>query len=36
LASVLATVLIIIVLAAFGLMRLLVRDQGLTEKSVSR
>jgi len=35
LASVLSTVLIIIVLAAFGLMRLLVRDQGLTEKSVS-
>lgn len=35
LASVLATVLIIIVLAAFGVMRLLVRDEGLTEKSVS-
>jgi iron(III) transport system permease protein len=35
LASVLATVLIIIVLAAFGLMRVLVRDEGLTEKTVS-
>jgi len=35
LASVLATVLIIIVLAAFGIMRLLVRDEGLTEKTVS-
>jgi iron(III) transport system permease protein len=35
LASVLATVLIIIVLAAFGVMRLLVRDEGLTEKTVS-
>lgn len=35
-ASVLATTLIIIVLAAFGLMRLLVKDSGLTEKSVSR
>jgi iron(III) transport system permease protein len=36
LASVLATTLIIIVLAAFGIMRLLVRDQGLTEKTVSQ
>ena len=35
LASVLATTLIIIVLAAFGIMRLLVRDEGLTEKTVS-
>jgi len=35
LASVLSTALIIIVLLAFGLMRLLVRDQGLTEKTVS-
>jgi len=34
-ASVLATALIIIVLVAFGIMRLLVRDEGLTEKSVS-
>jgi iron(III) transport system permease protein len=36
LASVLATALIIIVLLAFGVMRLLVRDEGLTEKTVSR
>lgn len=36
LASVLATALIVIVLAAFGVMRLLVRDEGLTEKSVSQ
>ena len=36
LASVLATTLILIVLAAFGIMRLLVRDQGLTEKTVSQ
>jgi iron(III) transport system permease protein len=35
LASVLATALIIIVLAAFGVMRLLVRDEGLTEKTIS-
>ena len=35
LASVLATALIIIVLVAFGVMRLLVRDEGLTEKTVS-
>jgi iron(III) transport system permease protein len=36
LASVLSTVLIIIVLGAFGLMNLLVRDRGLTEKSIIR
>ena len=36
LASVLATVLIIIVLGAFGLMQLLVRDRGLTTKSIVR
>jgi iron(III) transport system permease protein len=36
LASVLSTALIIIVLLAFGLMRLLVRDQGLTEKTVAQ
>lgn len=35
-ASVLATTLILIVLGAFGLMRLLVRDEGLTEKTVSQ
>lgn len=35
-ASVLATTLIVIVLGAFGLMRLLVRDEGLTEKSISQ
>lgn len=35
-ASVLSTALIIIVLVAFGVMRLLVRDEGLTEKTVSR
>ncbi|HUX40183.1 MAG TPA: iron ABC transporter permease [Rectinemataceae bacterium] len=35
-ASVLATTLIVIVLAAFGLMRLLVRDEGLTEKTISQ
>jgi iron(III) transport system permease protein len=34
-ASVLSTILIAIVLGAFGLMRLLVRDEGLTEKSFS-
>jgi iron(III) transport system permease protein len=36
LASVLSTVLIIIVLGAFGLMQILVRDKGLTEKSITR
>ncbi|MDR0998992.1 MAG: iron ABC transporter permease [Treponema sp.] len=36
LASVLATTLIIIVLGAFGLMQVLVRDRGMTEKSISR
>jgi iron(III) transport system permease protein len=36
LASVLSTVLIIIVLGAFALMQVLVRDKGLTEKSVIR
>lgn len=36
LASVLSTALIIIVLVAFGLMHLLVRDEGLTEKTVSQ
>jgi iron(III) transport system permease protein len=36
LASVLSTVLIIIVLAAFGVMQLVVRDRGLTEKSIVR
>jgi iron(III) transport system permease protein len=36
LASVLSTALIIIVLAAFGIMRIAVRDRGLTEKSVVR
>jgi iron(III) transport system permease protein len=36
LASVLCTVLIIIVLAAFGIMNLLVRDKGMTEKSIVR
>jgi iron(III) transport system permease protein len=36
LASVLSTILIIIVLGAFGLMQLLVRDRGLTEKSIIR
>ncbi len=36
LASVLATALIIIVLAAFAVMRLLVRDEGLTEKTVGQ
>lgn len=35
LASVLSTALIIIVLVAFAIMRLLVRDAGLTEKTVS-
>jgi len=35
-ASVLSTALIIIVFAAFAIMRLAVRDDGLTEKSVSR
>ncbi len=36
LASVLSTVLIILVLGAFGIMQLLVRDKGLTEKTISR
>jgi iron(III) transport system permease protein len=36
LASVLATTLILIVLAAFAIMRLLVRDEGLTEKTVGQ
>jgi iron(III) transport system permease protein len=36
LASVLSTVLIIIVLGAFGIMQLVVRDRGLTEKSIIR
>jgi iron(III) transport system permease protein len=36
LASVLSTVLIIIVLGAFALMQFLVRDKGLTQKNVSR
>ncbi len=36
LASVLSTVLIIIVLGAFGIMQLAVRDRGLTEKSIIR
>ena len=36
LASVLSTVLIIIVLAAFGVMQLVVRDRRLTEKSIVR
>ncbi|MDR0690108.1 MAG: iron ABC transporter permease [Spirochaetaceae bacterium] len=36
LASVLSTVLIIIVLGAFGVMQLVVRDRGLTEKSIIR
>jgi len=36
LASVLATTLIIIVMGAFGLMRLLVRDTGAFDKSISR
>ncbi len=36
LASVLATTLIIIVMSAFGLMRLLVRDTGAFDKSISR
>ena len=36
LASVLSTALIVIVLVAFGIMHLLVRDEGLTEKTVSR
>ena len=36
LASVLSTVLIIIVLAAFGVMQLVVRDRGMTEKSIIR
>jgi iron(III) transport system permease protein len=36
LASVLATTLIVIVLGAFGLMQVLVRDRGITEKSISR
>jgi iron(III) transport system permease protein len=36
LASVLSTVLIVIVLAVFGLMRLLVRDRGIHTKSISR
>jgi iron(III) transport system permease protein len=36
LASVLSTVLIIIVLGAFGLMQIIVRDRGLTEKNIIR
>ena len=36
LASVLSTVLIVIVLAAFGLLQVVVRDKGLTEKSIIR
>ncbi|MHC6204466.1 ABC transporter permease [Breznakiellaceae bacterium SP9] len=36
LASVLSTVLIIIVMGAFGLMQLLVRDRGMTKKSIVR
>jgi iron(III) transport system permease protein len=36
LASVLATTLIIIVMAAFGIMRLLVRDTGAFDKTISR
>jgi iron(III) transport system permease protein len=36
LASVLSTVLIIIVLGAFGLMQILVRDRGITTKNISR
>ena len=36
LASVLSTVLIIIVLGAFGLMQILVRDRGMTTKTISR
>ena len=36
LASVLATALIIIVLGAFGIMQLAVRDRGLTEKNITR
>jgi iron(III) transport system permease protein len=36
LASVLSTVLIIIVLGAFGIMQFLVRDKGLTEKNIVR
>lgn len=36
LASVLATALIIIVMAAFGLMRLLVKDSGGMEKAITR
>ena len=35
-ASVLSTVLIIIVLAAFGLMQILVRDRGIKAKNFSR
>jgi iron(III) transport system permease protein len=35
-ASVLASTLIVIVLAAFALMHLAVRDKGLTQKTVSR
>ncbi|MCL2602395.1 MAG: iron ABC transporter permease [Treponema sp.] len=36
LASVLSTVLIIIVLSVFGLMQVLVRDRGMTAKTISR
>ncbi|MCL2213820.1 MAG: iron ABC transporter permease [Treponema sp.] len=36
LASVLSTVLIIIVFSVFGLMQILVRDRGMTEKTISR
>jgi iron(III) transport system permease protein len=35
-ASVLSTVLIIIVLAVFGLMQILVRDRGINAKNISR
>ena len=36
LASVLSTVLIIIVLLVFGLLQILVRDRGITTKNISR
>ena len=36
LASVLSTVLIVIVLGVFGLMQILVRDRGITAKNISR
>jgi len=35
-ASVLSTVLIIIVLAVFGLMQVLVRDRGISAKQISQ